>query len=505
MSPEGRIVLSSQTAIYRNERLLCSCSRIEFHHVVFVADNLIWHQDNGVIRLPAAGRVQSVVQIDYLPRIAHQKSLPLKERERTRGHACRTEQAKQPFPIAAYGSYKISDGHAMIAHDAKGHRTWTVSNDERYGPKEPPGSLFSPESLTVLQSGSIAVADVILHTVQLFSPRGRYLKTISLDRSWRRKASYPSHVLAGTHGEFMVHDFMGSPPLIWMNVRGNVLRAVTPRYGNGKAIDNPDMCIANDGSLWVSDSYSLLRIDPNGSVSRRLGEAPRTDQLREIAELVIRADGGILAVDERTNAVHTFDRTGRWLHVCIVRRTGQEAASDFGTGQDQIEVGPNGSFAVSDVWFGADGRRRPEPTGFRSIWKRLKPIRRRPDGTWLESISRKCVAPNGALAIVDGGLLERRDATTHLSLYTAAGLPQRSVLLPASIGQYPTLAYGGERVVLAAAGRVFCYDRSGNALWQFTLPFARASDLAWTPFLTDSGRTLCLFNGERTVYRYAMP
>jgi hypothetical protein len=32
-----------------------------------------------------------------------------------------------------------------------------------------------------------------------------------------------------------------------------------------------------------------------------------------------------------------------------------------------------------------------------------------------------------------------------------------------------------------------------------------ASEDAWTPFLTDGGKTLCLFDGKHTVYRYAMP
>ena len=125
------------------------------------------------------------------------------------------------------------------------------------------------------------------------------------------------------------------------------------------------------------------------------------------------------------------------------------------------------------------------------------------------------VAPNGALAILDSSTINiTRDRQTanplNVCLYSATNAPERTTPVPPQLGTVPTLAYDGRHVVIAGEGWVYIYRANGQQLWRFKPPTKPGNtkpddNIYWTPFLTDSGRTLCLFDGERNFYRYAMP
>lgn len=410
---------------------------------------------------------------------------------------------EEGFVVLATVSAKSTMKSEVYAYDAQGRRLWALTRDFGYRANEEPGALFSPKSLTVLHDGRVAVLDVIQHTVQMYNPHGRYLATISLDRAWGRKASYPSDILADGQGGFLVHDFDGTPALVWMNAQGSVVRSFTPRYANGTSLENPTLCLSPEGNLWATDTYSLLQINAEGHVTKRLGEAPHTDALRAIAELTVCPDGRILAADERTNAVHVFDAQGSWLHVCKPHTADQERPSLVRSISQQIELGPQSIFAIAGEWFGADGKRREKPPGFHSLSKRLQSLQRRPDGSWLQQIQTSAVAPGGALAVIDGGSLKSEGV--YLSLYSATDAPVRRILLPAAVGSYPALAYDGKRAVVAGDKHLYCYATTGKLLWRCALPQEKGMDAAWTPYLIESGHILCLFDGHRTLFRYTMP
>jgi hypothetical protein len=262
--------------------------------------------------------------------------------------------------------------------------------------------------------------------------------------------------------------------------------------------------VAPDGSFWVSDVYSLLKLGPDGLAVARLGEAPRSDQLREIAELVIQPDGRILAADERTNAVHVFDALGQWRYICKPGNA-QEKSSPFRRISKEIVLGPDGAFAIGETWFGPDGNPREKPPGFRSPGKRAQAILRRPDGTWMEEVRAVAVSSGGELAIVDGPSMLGDETQRYVSLYTPTDAPLRLIAMPTAAGPYPSVAFDGTRVIVCGEGQVFCFDDTGQALWQFTASQEKADEHVWTPFFTQFGRTLCLFDGQRTVYRYALP
>lgn len=402
------------------------------------------------------------------------------------------------------GGFAALAGEVYV-YDRYGVKIWSTPHVDGHGPDERPQDLFSPEALTILKDGSIAVLDVIIHTVQFFSPRGRYLRTISLDKSLKKQASYPSEIYSSADGGFVVFDSGGIPSIYRMTLRGGVWQTFTPRYKNGKEIENPEMCVSPDGSLWISDSYSLLMLNKTGHISKRLGEAPDAGQLRSIVELAVSPEGLIYAADERTNSVHVFDYKGNWLHVFKPAGAGQESPATFRSIDKLIELGPDGTFAIAGQWFDADGKHRGLPAGYIPIGRRTQKIERRPDNTWLEYITAIVKSSGGEFAILDNEESFSFNPQSFLSLYSASSAPERMIAIPTGLGGYPAPAYDGKQVVLSGNARIYCYDRSGKPGWLFILPGKNAEELSWTPYLTNSGRTLCLFDGEHALFRYAMP
>jgi hypothetical protein len=290
-----------------------------------------------------------------------------------------------------------------------------------------------------------------------------------------------------------------------MNTQGKVLRSYIPRYTNGNRIENPEIVMSPEGSVWVTDSYSILRLDMKGHAAERMGNDPNTAQLGTISELLIRPNGRILAVDERTNAVHVFDASGRWLHVCNPHKTVQESPEMSLGMRKSLQSGPGDSFVTDNEWFDAAGKPRAKPQGFRTLEERIRRISRRPDGTWLDNPSEFTASPEGALALVDDRNESVGEKEYLLSLYSPTDTPEHLIRLPDSFTMYPTIAYDGKQVVFIGDHRIYAYRSDGKPLWQCpTLP-GKDNDVLWHPFLTEGGRTLCLFDGQRTVYRFAIP
>ena len=424
------------------------------------------------------------------------------------GFRCPSVKSVAAFPdggfvVLATVSAKYTSKNEVYAYDAAGKRAWALTRDFGYGPNEGPEMLFSPESLTVLKGGSVAVLDNIEHTVQLYDRHGRYLKTISLDKAWGRKADYPTDIIADTQGGFIVHDYPGSPSLIWMNTQGGVLRSYIPRYTGGERIENPDIVMSPEGILWVTDSYSVLRLDTEGHAVERLGNAPSAAHLDTISELLIRPNGRILAADERTNAVHVFDANGRWLHVCKPRKAVQESPGMSSGLRKLLQPGPGDSFVMDNEWFDAAGKSQSKPLGFRTPGERIQRILRRPDGTWLDNTWEFTSSPEGALALVDnrGGLMRKSEYL--LSLYSPTDAPEHLIRLPSPLTMYPTVAYDGKRVVFVGDGRIYACRPDGKPLWQCPTPptqdRVKDPDAVWRPFLTEAGRTPVPF--RRTTNR----
>jgi len=414
------------------------------------------------------------------------------------GFRAATSRSAAALPGAG-GFLILTYSQGLHAYDAAGRRVWTRS-EEAGG---------DADSVAVLKDGTVAALDASDTAVTFLDPRsGRTRRTLSLNQAWGREANYPSDIVADLQGGgFVVHDFQGTPSVVRMSAAGRVLGGFVPHDTRGGRIEYPDVSVGSDGRLWVSDKHALLRMDARGRPDRPVG------QLREVAEFAVSPTGRILAADARTNAVHVFDRSGRWLHACAPADTRDEdPASEFSRqAQPQIAFGPNDSFAVAGQWFDAKGKRRAKPAGFRTPVERVSRLRRRADATWLGFVYAVAVSPGGALAVAD----TPNDTTAarpspvraRVSLYDPADAPLRVLPLPAAADDpYPEIAFDGRTLVVSVAKRVYAYlGATGQPLWQFARPAPAQGD-PWQPFLTDAGRTLCLFDPyRRTLYRYALP
>lgn len=375
--------------------------------------------------------------------------------------------------------------HALVAYDGALKKRWELIVDG-YRDSEKPRALLSPESVTVLRDGTVAVLDVIQRTVHLYTEAGHWFKTISLKKAWKRDPNYPSDILATPDGGFLIHDFDTEPSLIWMTKTGKVLAEATPHDLTGQVIEFPQPTISQGGSLWVSDDYCLLQQNQKGRPVHLLGTPPDTRSLTAISDVKIHPDGRILAVDKRTSTAHLFTADGTWR----TRYRPQAPQGSFRSFMGMsLEFGPNNTFLIADEWFDLRGKRIPSPTR-----PYRRPLERRPDGQWLDGIRMRlspgAVARDGSLALLDD---------KWVCLYTPAREPLRQFPLPDNLGDYPKLAYDGKHVVLTGDKTLVCYTATGAPRWQAPLPFPEA-----LPFLTDEGQTLCLFDGKRTIYRYAM-
>ncbi|MBB6050271.1 hypothetical protein [Armatimonas rosea] len=419
---------------------------------------------------------------------------PVDARTKTVGKPLRSEetllQAAAALPRGGFitlGSihqrYTIS--HALVAYDGALKKRWELIVDG-YRDSEKPRALLSPESATVLRDGTVAVLDVTQKTVHLYTEAGHWFKTISLQKAWKREPRYPNDIRATPDGGFLIHDFNSEPSLIWMTKTGRVLAEATPHDLAGQAIEFPQPTITTSGNLWVSDDYCLLQQNQKGRPVRLLGTPPDTRSLTAISDLTIHPDGRILAVDKRTSTAHLFAADGTWRTRYRPMKPQSSFRSFLGTA---LTFGPSDTFRIEDEWFDLRGKPIPRP---KLPYRR--PLERRPDGRWLDRIRLRlapgAVARDGSLALLDD---------KQVCLYTPAREPLRQFPLPDNLGDYPELAYDGKHVVVAGDKALVCYTATGEPRWQAPLPFPEA-----LPFLTDEGQTLCLFDGKRTIYRYAM-
>ncbi len=253
------------------------------------------------------------------------------------------------FVLLASVHWSSTITERLVAYGRQNKPLWTKGTD--YGSRDTDGPevLFSPEAVTVLRDGTVAVLDVIRHTVQLYNARGGFRKLVQLDKAWKRKAEYPSDIYSTPDGGFVVQDFPSTPSVYWMSTSGQLLRTLTPRHPGAKPQDPLTVFVDHDGHLWVNNTFSLFRLDTKGNADRRLGEAPRAEALREIIEMGIFDDGTILAADKRTNAVHVFDAKGKWCALASPSKTPAEHDDDFRSIHQQLECGPSKTFVSTSA------------------------------------------------------------------------------------------------------------------------------------------------------------
>jgi sugar lactone lactonase YvrE len=439
------------------------------------------------------------------------------------------------FAALATMRWKYTSSTTAYIFDAEGRRTRELPQ----GSERKPGVLFSPEDLAVTSDGKIVVLDQIRRSVTQVKADGTHVWTIDLEKAWRRKPNYPSHLAADVDGGFVVGDSRGEAPIVRMKSDGTVREELSAKYPDGRtSAQLQNVRVDPDGTLWASDGQAILRLDKNGVADRVLGDPPDPDQLDSAWEAAIDARGRIYTAAARTGAVHVFDSTGKHLHVCrpnptdfpslpvdpklSVADTGDVYLTTFGRSREHLHFSPEGkrlgferlrvegekADGLAGQWLPRPGGAGRWVLGFQKIGlanakgEVTQTIERGADGNWLDSLTEGAVGPDGSLAVLSSPVFRRG---MKLHLYDKAGEPVRPVPLPPSVDLISELAYDGERIATWAGDRVLTLAPSGRPIGQFRPPQAGSEKGSWRPFLPAGRGEFWLYDRQRTVHRYALP
>lgn len=420
--------------------------------------------------------------------------------------------------------YTIED--QVRGYDPQGNMIWSHSTE--YGEK--PGSGFSgADDLARTSRDEIAVLETVVETLSFFDRQGKPLREVELARTWKRKPNYASEIAIGPNGGLIVNDFQGRSPFVLTDADGKEVAALTPKYEDGREVDATE-CVqaAPDGRLWTCDGHCILRLNERGIVDRILGKPPQASELGRIRGIAISKDGRIHAVDERTGSIHVFDATGAFLHTCELKPNEFDATSTFAciaTSNDgDVYLGLGGEFEGSResrkfAHFSADGQRQADVTWpgrecylqpgtnnvladrfesvglFDSSGKRLRQIERQPDGKWLLYLRGLAFAADGRFAVAT-------DRT--ISIFNAAGDPERVFELPGSLGWMSGFCFDGKNLFVCCALGIVIFDEQGRPVAKFEPPRPRfVNEPYWRAFSVAEGREVLVFEANSsTLHRY---
>ena len=352
-----------------------------------------------------------------------------------------------------------------------------------------PGELPSPEGVTVLRDGTIAVLSNIYHVIQFFSTKGEYLRTWDLKRLWKVEPSYPTEIREGPAGEILIVDTTETYILWIMDRNGKVIAKPKPDSVPAE-FDVADVAWTSAG-LFVSDSKMIYKITPKGEVIDRIGEPESPLALNEVGDVEILADGTIIATDSRTGRIHIFNKGGKWLGSRPAKSRGKYESHDVWAVSPKECAFDSDNKRVTTIDHQLQIRTRP---GKMRMYRQQE---RRPDRTWFRWKSQKSFSIDGSYVVGDIGGRFSRDIAVVCG-YSREGNPKFmfSLHLPEgeALGQP---AFDGKRVWACLGGSAYCFDTKGKAL--FKVPLSRGGELA------IANGVLNVYSEGNQIDRYVLP
>ena len=204
---------------------------------------------------------------------------------------CPTVEAITGFPdgrfvCLTYRNLKYSSEQGLFCFGPDG---WMLWNQEESGYGGEPGELLSPEDVTCYRTNTIAVLDVIRHTIQIFDLHGKFQRVIDLRKAWGREPSYPTDLAADIDKGFLLYDFDAKQSsFLRLDENGAIRFAGVPRLTDGRPINvrNGFTC-SPQSAVWICDDDALIRLTTNVVADLILGVAPAQDILYEAGSATI--------------------------------------------------------------------------------------------------------------------------------------------------------------------------------------------------------------------------
>lgn len=383
------------------------------------------------------------------------------------------------FPVSDIGSiaFDLDRSFFVLGDFASSGKLWRFNpSGNLLQPDEEQGSklssrLLSPESACFASNKNIAVLDNSRNQVQLFSDSGQLIQTIDLQKAWQRKPNYLSQIQAMGSG-FLIHDFHGSPDHIQTDAQGKIIKGWTPKFPSGLKIDCHQMVVSPTNRCWLTDSEAIYRVNESGVVEHVIGADPSSAPLTVIDKSFIDTTGTMTLIDQRTRSVHRFDPDGQRMD-----RNSNEWELPAGWKPESADQPSQYQQPGTDVWISLDYHaielRSPDGTIFRSVYQRS-------DDRWITSPDCIAFAPTGDFAVSE---------TSIIGIYSAAGDPLATVLLPHELGTFVNIALSENSLAVVGGGYLARIERDSKNVRLGPLP----DDLRYCqPFFTDSDTQLRL-------------
>ena len=171
-----------------------------------------------------------------------------------------------------------------------------------------------PNGLAVADDGNLVIADSVQRNIRVFSPDGKYLKTL-LESNVRTGMVKPGSMTKGRDGNFYISDLLNNR-VLKIEETGKTVKVFSDSggplsYPQGTAVDKK-------GRLWVADSgnYSVRIFDNKGNVTDKIsgGGEPETS-FSMVRGLEIDSSGRIYVSDTISHRIRVFDASGRQVSV----------------------------------------------------------------------------------------------------------------------------------------------------------------------------------------------
>jgi hypothetical protein len=298
---------------------------------------------------------------------------------------------------------------------------------------------------------------------------------------------------------------------------------------------------APDGTLWTSDSHSLLQLSKDGKVERILGQKPGEGGLTRVRAGTVDSQGRIYAVNERDASVYVFDKTGKELRVLRPDPTDFDVEVGLGSitvgGAGEVYYFPSEghmpgsrhgylhfdaegkrkgfeSFVlnqVAETWLFKPGSQERWAVGYSSLalvgadGTVIREIKKKPDGDWLEGIGRGAVAPDGSLAVISTSAKRGMRGPLAINIYSPTGEPVRTLPLEGQMG-FARLTFTPSAILSTDQATLQVHPLDGRPVKQFTLPVKEGQESWWSFFASPNSHELWGWNtGATELCRFAMP
>jgi len=208
-----------------------------------------------------------------------------------------------------------------------------------------PGQFSEPRGLAADARGNLYVADTKNSRIQVFGPRGEFLREFGRKGSGDGELNEPCGLAVDGEGNVWVADTWNHR-IVRFGPDGQFRAA----FGDPeRTLFGPRAVLVSRGSVYVSDTGNkrIVRFDREGErVSEWGGDGGKPGQFIEPVGLAADAAGNIYVADTGNHRVQVFDAEGKFLREFPVF-----GWKDFYT-EPYIAVGPADSLFATDSWKG---------------------------------------------------------------------------------------------------------------------------------------------------------